>query len=98
MGSLPPTLFPTFPPTTPPTFAPVAPSVVTQPPIALAPTPGMRETIPPNFNLGDLVLGPTPASVGRDGANVPAPTPAALEFVSKNIRRPSDVALPANSF
>ena len=78
--TLPPTLFPTFPPTTPPTFAPVAPiapSVFTQPPI---PTPTYNG--PPtstNVNFADLVLGPIPASQGRDDGDVPAPTPAALD-------------------
>jgi len=41
-----------------------------------------------------LVLGNTPQEVGKDGEELP--TPAAIEYIADNLKRPSFNTLPPN--
>merc|ERR1711865_1075067 len=101
---------PTFPPTTPPTPIPTAAPTTARPsrPPTEFPTfpAGILVTQPPNTggqptprptpvtNVGNLVVGST-NTIGRDGPNVAAPTPAAIEYIVDNLQRPSlGVSLP----
>lgn len=70
----------------------IAPTISRADIITDQPVGGVGTIKPTPARMQNLILGPTPAVVREDGAQLP--TPAALDYIAGNVRRPSLASLP----